>query len=162
MYYYLGRFDDAIEMQRSAVETAPNDYRTWGRLAAAYYQVDGREAESVAAYNRAISLAEDGLVVNSNDSDALKNIALFHARLGDTELAIAGAEKALDLSPQDPDTHFFAAMTYHAIGDIEKCYLSLEQAVKLGYAKKLISAEPALASLHGQDRFEFLIAVQGS
>lgn len=158
MYYYLGRYEDSAEMLQTASEIAPKDFRIWGRLAATYLQMEGRSAEAIAAYSHAITLANEIIEINPNESDARKNIALFYAHSGQQQLAEAAIESALQLSPDDPDTHFFAALTYLSLGDSERTLRELEQAVELGYATKLISSEPALAALKDNERFNFLIS----
>ena len=158
MYYYLGRFDDAVEMQRKALDLAPDDFRMWGRMAAAYTQIDGRTVEANAAYSKGIALAREILSINPNESDANKNVALFYAHTGQKELAITSIEKALELTPDDPDTHFFAALTYLEIGDRERSIAELERAVEHGYSKDLIENEWALDSIRGDDRFKVLMA----
>jgi tetratricopeptide (TPR) repeat protein len=158
MYYYLGRFEDAIDMQREALLLAPDDYRMWGRMAAAYLQLGGHMAEANAAYRKAISLAEGVLSVNPNESDANKNIALFYAHMSEKDLALQLIEKALQLSPSDPDTHFFAALTYLALGNSERSLVELEKAIEYGYSKKLIESEWALDPIRGHERYKVLLA----
>ena len=158
MYYYLGRFEDSIEMQQKAIELAPDDFRIWGRMAAAYLRLDGRDAEANAAYGKGISLAEDILAVNPNEPDANKNIALFYAHTGRKKLAVESIEKALELTPTDPDTHFFAALTYLQLGDQQRSLAELEQAVAHGFSKKLIESEWALEPIRHHARLEVLLA----
>lgn len=158
MYYYLGRFEDAVEMQRKALELTPDDFRMWGRLAAAYKEMPGHEAEADAAYNRGIELATEILEVNPNESDAHKNIALFYAHTGEGGFAARSIERALQLTPEDPDTHFFAALSYLELGDRERCLQELERAVALGYSKKLIDSEHAFDPIRDLDRFRILVA----
>ncbi|MBT8079735.1 MAG: tetratricopeptide repeat protein, partial [Gammaproteobacteria bacterium] len=157
MYYYFGRYADSVEMQKESIELAPDDYRAWGRLAAAYLQMDGHGAEANAAYNQGIALAKEILKINPNEFDALKNIALFYARTGNRALAEASIAAAFELSQQDPDTHFFAALCYLALGDAERSIAELERAVALGYSRKLIDSEPAFAELRDNDRFRVLL-----
>lgn len=158
MYYYLGRFDDSVEMQQKALELAPDDFRMWGRLAAAYVQLEGRTVEAIAAYSKGITLANEVLSINPNESDANKNVALFYAHTGQNELAVQSIKKALELTPNDPDTHFFAALTYLKLGDQERSLAELEQAVDNGYSKKLIESEWALVPIREHERFKVLLA----
>ena len=157
MYYYLGRFEDSVEMQRKALELAPDDFRMWGRMAAAYLQMDGRRAETTASYNKAIALASEVLAINPNESDTNKNIALFYAHVGQKDLAVHSIEKALELTPRDPDTHFFAALTYLALGEEERSLSELERAVAYGYSTKLIESEYAFDAIRNRERFTVLL-----
>lgn len=158
MYYYLGRYVESVDMQDAALGLTPDDYRMWGRKAAAYQQMADKSVEARAAYNRAIDLATKVLEVNSNESDAAKNIALFYAHTDQQSQASEMVEHAIRLAPQDPDTHFFAALTYLTLGDEERSIEELEAAVVLGYSSKLIGSEPALAHLRDSDRFRVIVA----
>ena len=162
MYYYLGQFQDSVEMQRKALELAPDDFRMWGRMAAAYLQLDGRTAEASAAYKKAIALAEAILAVNPNEPDANKNIALFYAHTGKDGVAVRSIEKALQLTPSDPDTHFFAALTYLVLGDKDRSLSELALAVEHGYPKKLIKSEHALSPIRNDERFRVLLSLTGT
>lgn len=158
MYYYFGRFEDSVTSLQKAIEIAPNDFRSWGRLAAAYLQMEGRSVQAVAAYNEGVLLATEIIEINPNESDAFKNIALFYAHTGRAELAEVAIEKALALTPSDPDTHFFAALTYLALNTANRCIVQLEHAVALGYSKRLIASEPALMELRDNERFKVLVS----
>lgn len=158
MYYYIGDFEGAVEMQVKAIELAPNDFRLWGRMAAAYLQMENRDIEARAAYNKGIGLANEILAINANESDANKNVALFYAHTGDEDAAVRSIDNALALSPDDPDTHFFAALTYLALGDPEQSIEALKRAVERGYSKKIIVSEPAFDEIRDRDGFRVLIA----
>jgi TolB-like protein/Flp pilus assembly protein TadD len=158
MYYYFGRFEDSVEMLQEAIDIAPDDFRSWGRLAAAYVQMAGRSVQAASAYDQGISLATKIIEINPNESDAYKNIALFYAHTNSGGLAEVAIEKAIGLTPNDPDTHFFAALTYLALDDAERCMVLLERAVALGYSKNLIASEPALMELRDSERFKVLIS----
>ena len=157
MYYYFGRFADAVEMQKKSVELAPDDYRSWGRLGAAYLQMENRAAEATAAYTQAISLASEILRINPNEAEVQRNIALFYARTGQENLSLAAIDRAFELSPQDPDARFFAALAYLAMNDAQRCIEELERALALGYPGNLIANEPALTELHDNERFRMML-----
>lgn len=158
MYYYFGRFQDAVDAFQEAIDLAPDDFRSWGRLGAAYFQMEGRSAEANAAYAEAISLANEIIRINPNEFDAHKNIALFYAHTDQFDLAMASMDKAIELAPQDPDTRFIAALALLTMGERERSIEELEEAVALGYSKKLIASEPALEALRDNERFKVLLA----
>lgn len=158
MYYYLARFDQAEEMQKKAVEQAPDDFRIWGRLAAVYRQQAGKETEAQAAYTRAIELGEGVLEVNPENADALKNVSLFYAQTGNAREALELTEHSLSLTPKDPDTHFFAALVHCALKDNAACLRELSRSVDLGYSVDLIKAEPELADVRHRDEFRLLVS----
>ena len=145
-------------MQMQAIELAPDDYRLWGRMAAAYLQMENRDIEASAAYNKGIGLANEILAINANESDANKNVALFYAHTGDEDAAVRSIDNAMALSPDDPDTHFFAALTYLALGDPDQSIEALKRAVERGYSTKIIASEPAFDEIRDRDDFRVLIA----
>ena len=88
----------------------------------------------------------------------MKNIALFYARTGDNEQAVQAIERAIELTPNDPDTHFFAGLTYLQLGDTSRYLRELERAVEYGYPVKLIDSEHALDPVRETERFRVLLA----
>lgn len=85
--YYSGQFEESLAMQQQAIELAPSDDRAMGRAGDALRFIEGREAEALEAYRRAIVLAEEQLAVNDRDWQVLTRLAVYHACVGDTEQA---------------------------------------------------------------------------
>ena len=156
-YYYLGRFADAVSMQQKAAEIAPLDHRIWGRLAESARFVDGMEAASQEAYGKAIGFAQERLSVNPRDWETLGLLALYSAHVGDREKSLTTLGKGLALAPNEPDMHYFAALTYLELGDEASAHDELRQSLDLGFSPRLVEADPDIAPLLQQAHFQALL-----
>jgi tetratricopeptide (TPR) repeat protein len=156
--FFLGRFEEAIEMYQRAIELAPEDYETWGNLGDASRFAEGREGLATSAYRQAIALAEDALRVNPSNADATVLLAHYYANVGEPERARELVARALELAPQNMYVLYDAAVTNASLGDTDKALAAIEQAVELGYPVELLSVDAGLLPLADTDRFNALIA----
>lgn len=76
------------------------------------HQGHWRRAEAEAAYERALEL-------RPNDPEILNDAALFKATIGKREEAVRLGRKALALDPSSGLAHYFLAVTYMQLGEIE-------------------------------------------
>lgn len=157
-YYYLGRFADAVEMQEKAAAIAPRDHRIWGRLAESARFVDGMQAVSADAYAKAIEFAGERLGVNPRDWETVGLLALYLAHAGERERSLTTLGRGLALAPQEPDMHYFAALAYLELGDEASAHDELKQSLDLGFSPRLVEADPDIAPLLNQGRFQALLA----
>lgn len=68
------------------------------------------------------------LAQNAKDADALFNLGLRHFQLGKYLDALDAFEDRLTLTPEDPETLYYAALCYHKLGrlsDATELYRSL-------------------------------------
>ncbi len=61
IFYFQGKYVDAMREMESAMELRKSDYRSWANLADARYWVEGSKAQAAAAYLEAIALAKKEL-----------------------------------------------------------------------------------------------------
>ncbi len=148
----------SVEITRKALELAPDDFRIWGRLASAFFEMPGRKAETISATNKAITLAEEIIRVNPNEPEAWREISMFYGFVERDEDSLTATRKSLLLSPEDPETHFIAAIVYLLVDDKEESLASIKKALDLGYPAKQIQTEPKLQSLRNNERFMLLLA----
>ena len=152
-YYNAGQFKKAAQMQRKAIELAPNDHRVWGRLAEAIRQEGGREALVIEYYQKADELAGKKLLINEQDWRAMQLQALYIARSGKKEDAIALAEKSMTLAGRRPVSLFFAALTYLEYGDIETCLELLRESVAKDESyRQLVATDPDFVAISALEK----------
>lgn len=108
--YYSGRFAEAAQMQEKAVSLSPRDHRAMGRLADALHFVEGEQARSLQAFQRAADLADELLQVNDRDWRTLGLFAFYHANLGNNEVSSQNIERALQLSERNAETLYYLAL----------------------------------------------------
>ena len=156
--YYLWRFDEAAAMYRKALEEAPDDFQMWGNLGDALSRIPASKGDAAAAYRKAVELAEAGLRVNRADADALSGLALYHAALGQADLARKFDAEARDRNPNNMYLHYNSAVVRVRLGASEAALPELERAVELGYQRQLLAADAGLEPLRHDPRFAALVA----
>jgi len=144
LYYYLGRFEEAVSMYTTAIELAPEDFRVWGgRADARWYMPQGR-ARARADYERAALLAEKSLAVNATDAETWAQLGYFYGRTGDAERARRYVARALELDPDTPFVGYCAALAAADRGDRQEASRLINRAIEQGYSKVLAVPDPAL------------------
>ena len=156
-YYYDASFDRAVAMQRRAAELAPTDHRVWGRLAESARFVDGLETESKEAYFSAIRFAEERLDINARDWETLALLSLYQAHVGETDAALLSLGRGLALAADQPDMHYFAALTFLEVGKPEEAFDALSDSLQMGFSPRLVTADPDIAPLLSQPPFNALL-----
>lgn len=156
VYYYKGEFPAAVSDQLKAIELARDEHRAWGRLADAYRFVPGSADEALAAYEMAIKLAERELLINPTDWDSVVRLGLYFVHTGRIEEAQAQIEKLFKLT-SNSTAYYFASIVKQQLGDTEKMYEYLGQAVERGFSRALVASDPDLAELGLESRFRELV-----
>lgn len=155
-YFYLYEFEQSVRIYEKALEMAPNDFRIWENLSASLRHVPGQQEREDECRRVAISLAEDALQVNPNDSVALSRISLLYVRAGMGEAARRSMERLYANGWDDPDVSFILALTLLELGDHQGALDELERAVDMGFPIVLIQADPDFESLRESPRFAVL------
>ncbi len=155
-YFFLGRYEEAIRSYEQGVKLTANDSLLWWNLAEGYYWTPGRRAESVAAYKKAIELAQEDLHVNSHDSSAYGVLAICHAMLLEKKEASDAMKKGLRLAPDDPRLLFQAALVHSQFNEPQRAMDWLKKAVAAGYSPARIRDFPNFESLRNNPQFQEL------
>ncbi|HEY6924610.1 MAG TPA: tetratricopeptide repeat protein [Steroidobacteraceae bacterium] len=158
VYYFMGRFQDAAPMYRKATELAPEDHRVWGNLADDLFQMEATRTSALPIYRRAVTLAERRVAVNPNDGSAWSMLAFYYARLGESSRSAPCLSRALALGTDDVIVQYFAALTEFEEHHTEATLERLNRAIKLGYPKQMVRAEPAFVHFVQDQRFQHLLA----
>jgi tetratricopeptide (TPR) repeat protein len=156
MHYYLGDLDAAIDSHTSAVELAPNDYLSRSNLGDALW-IAGREGDALREFEQAGMLAERTLQVNPNDALTMMDLAWIQAMLNKPDAARTLIDRARDLAPDDPYTHYYDAMVFLRVGDETAALAALQIAADKGYSLQMLAAEPHLAPLRDNPRFSAIV-----
>ena len=161
MYFYLGDFETAAQRYADAVSLAPKDHRLWGNLGDAYFFSPSMERAAEIAYRRAIELGEQRLTVNTLEADTASDLAYYYARIDDKTSARRYIGLALERAPDDMYVHYNSALVHTHFGEIDAALDAVERAVALEYQTELLSIDPGLQSLAGEDRFLQLVSNAG-
>lgn len=152
MHYYMGNLDAAIESHRSAVELQPFDYLGHLNLGDVFWAANRRD-EATGEFEMAETLATTSLTVNPNDPWTMMDLAWIKAMLNKHEEARKLIDKALELAPEDPYSHYYNGMVSLRAGGRDAALKALRLAAEMGYSRRMLAAEPHLEPLHGDPRF---------
>lgn len=157
MYYYLGRFPDAVRMFRKATERSPEDHRVWGNLADALFAMKDEREPATRTYGHAMELAERELAVNPKDAITAAQVAHYYARSGNKPRARSYIARALDLRPDVVWVQYYAALVSLEIEGPNAALDAVSRTVQLGYPPQLMRNAPEFAALRGDPRFQKML-----
>lgn len=161
-YYYAGQFQDAVEMQRKALEYAPDDHRVWGRLAESYRFLPDNETNAVEAYRNAAKFAEETLAVNTSDWVTTGLLGLYYAHLGRADEAIDLVDRSVSMSQRNSEALYYQALARLQTGDQTGALDALEEAVAFDEQyRQFIETDPDLTLLKETERFEQFLRGDG-
>jgi tetratricopeptide (TPR) repeat protein/TolB-like protein/DNA-binding winged helix-turn-helix (wHTH) protein len=155
-YYYLGRLDEAINSHRKAVELAPNDHVFRSNLGDALW-IAGNIEDAGRAFEEAEELATRALQVNQHDPYYYVDLAWISAMLDKHADARALIERARATGFDDPYLHYIDGLVLLRSGDTDAALAALERAAENGYSLQILAAEPHLASISGNPRFNAIL-----
>jgi len=156
LLYGQGRFGEAVDAYREAINLAPTRAITHRNLGDAYARL-GRRDDAHEAYRRAVALTEAELEVNANDVQNLSRLAVYKAKLGQVAEAERHAVDAMALRPGDATVLFRAAVVFALAGQAGEAERLVDAAVASGYSIAIVKEEHDLMSLHGRPAFEALM-----
>ena len=157
VFFFEQRFEDALEMYLRASELRPEDQVTWGAIGDAYRFISGKQAESAAAYEKAISLAERNYQVNPNDLEVVSALSRFYATAKRPDKAEEFIAVALEMSSEDMYMWYDISLAYLALGRVDDCIDAIEQLIAWGYSRDLLSGDFMFSEIAGDPRFVALL-----
>jgi serine/threonine protein kinase/Flp pilus assembly protein TadD len=158
IYYFLDRCAEAVPLMERASELAPKSEQMWGNLGDAYACADGPKDAATSAYRRAVQLGEQRLAVNPDDGETLSVVALYQAKLGDKNKALANIQKARHIAPASRKVLWEAALVYELAGNRTEALAALAAAIHGGQPLDEVRGEPALKNLRADPRYQSLMA----
>ena len=184
VYYKQGRTDEAIQAYRQAIALDPKDARPWTGLGSAYANL-GRYDEAIQAYQQAIALdpkdADPWLGLGNvyalreeweRALEAFRHAAKRAPEQGMYRAYAAGALRALGREAEaqeeiararplmEKETEYNRACFAAICGEREEALRLLEIALQKRQAsREWARRDPDLRSLHGDPRFEELVAL---
>jgi TolB-like protein/Flp pilus assembly protein TadD/DNA-binding winged helix-turn-helix (wHTH) protein len=147
LYYFLGRFPEAVRQYESAERIASDDQQVAGALADALWQMPGRRADAVRQYERAARLAEDALKVNPSHAVTWAQLGLYSGRAGDPSRAARALARAEALGEEENYVYYYIALAASDRRDRAAAEAGIERALELGYPRKLLEVDPVLKTL---------------
>jgi serine/threonine-protein kinase len=157
LHYFLGHRSEAAAMFEKAVALRPKLPRLWGNLGDAYRWMPGREAEAIAAFDRAIELMRGELEINPRNADSLGWLAEWLARRGARRTATSTVRRALKLAPRDVNVMARAVNVFHLAGNRTETLKWLRTALRSGYGLAEFERDPDLDALRSDQAYSRLV-----
>lgn len=156
--FAAGQFEKSIDLYRAALRLEPDSYQISAMLCLPLEKL-GREGEMRREQEYCVQAVEKRLQGDPRDMRALYLGACIAARLGNHARGTELADIALATSPGDPSTTYNVACAFALMGNRERALELLERAATGGSASfRWIRQDPDLESLHGDPRFEAVLA----
>lgn len=156
VHFGEGRYDQAAEAYRHALESNPSSYMAWGNLGLAYSSLPGREADAVDAYRRGIESAERLRKQAPNDAMLVSILGQYQSRVGAHAEGIALSRQAAALAPENQIVWLRGARAHELAGKRAEALEWLARALKLGLPLSEIARSTDLARLRADPRFSRL------
>jgi adenylate cyclase len=164
-YYYYGRarFHQgdmlaAADLFEKAAQANPADYQS-RLLRVQILRGLGYIEQALEEAQQGIAVVEKHLEWSPDDARALHLAAGSLIILGDIPRAERWMQRALEIDPNDSVVLYNVACNYASLGQEEKSLGYLERAVEHGTVNaSWMRSDADLASLHGLDRFQRLLA----
>lgn len=138
--YQAGDYAGAAALYRRAIDLNPGNPAFWGNLGDALQADPATGAQSRPAYVEAAQRAQAFVDVKQDDARALAMLGWFRANLGESEVAVALANRAETLGQQAAEVALFNAQTFALLGDLEQARRRLAAARAAGAAEVRISS----------------------
>jgi tetratricopeptide (TPR) repeat protein len=149
-----GKFADAVEMSKKALDLNPTNYVAWGNLASAYLWSQGDHDEAMKAYAKAIELAEVSRKDTPEDARLLANLGGYYAEIGRSDRSLPLLRQAVALAPSNPSVLYGAGDGYEVLHHRDDAINLIARSLALGYHANQFERSPELASLRADPNFK--------
>ena len=154
-FYYMRRYDRAINIYREVLETDSSFFPAYAYLAMAYEQ-NGQLAEARSAIDSALKLATGNTI-------ATASLAYLQAISGDENSAHETIANLIHASVNRYVPAYAIAEVYAGLGDIERSLKALEKAVEeRSWWTIFAGVNPRFECLHGEARFNRILDLIGA
>jgi adenylate cyclase len=156
-----GRLEEAVRCFRRAAEIQPEDYQSLGLLTSILSGL-GRQDEAREAATRCITVIERHLRHSPADARAHYLGSGCLSVLGNRELALQWARKALEISPRDSGTLYNVSCTFLHEGLVDEALELLERAASVGWGNRAwLEQDPDMDPIRDHPRFRALLDRMG-
>jgi serine/threonine-protein kinase len=157
LQFYLGRYEASRDSFERAIALGANQYLHWANLADACRWTE-RPEQAAEAYRRAVQLLRLELEAAPDNLKLRSRLALFLAKQGDTEGALAELGRLPADGTETPDAAYRRAVVLEIAGRREAALGALEAALAAGYPAEEARRDPELLELRRDPRYHRLAA----
>ena len=161
LYFFQGLYPQSVTAFEKAVQLGANNHLMWGNLGDAYRWTPGNQAKATEAFATALQLLDDEIRSHPGDATLQSRKALYLAKHGDARAALHTADALLAQKEKDPQILYRLALAFELSGARAKSLDALAGAIRNGYSKEEVKADPELASLRRDVQYQrMMVAVR--
>jgi tetratricopeptide (TPR) repeat protein len=162
VYFMQRRYADALAMYEEAIEMGVGEdtYVIWANLADSYRYTPGYSEKAPAAYKRAIQLAEKELEIDSGNAQLRSSLAVFYAKSGDSENALAEVSEARRLAPNDVPIILDCVLVFEIVNQRDQAIHALQEYIERGGSMEEVRDHPDLSGLRADPRYQELVELE--
>ena len=160
--FYQGKYRESVQAFERAREMLPANPLMWGNVGDAYRWVPGNAEKAREAYERTVQLLRELLAKDPSHVANRSRLALYLAKLGDRDAALAELKTILTPNVREVATWYRGAVTYELCGDRAAAVATLRTALEKGYSLAEVRLDPELAALRNDVRYHQMAAQFGS
>jgi len=149
-----GKFEQAVDASKKALDFDPSNYLAWGNLAANYLQIPADRDRAIETYRKSIQLAEAARKETPQDPLLLGELGDYYASVGDGARSIPLLRQAVALAPEDPNVLFAAGDGYEILHHRSDAIPLIVHSIALGFHSNELEDAPELASLRASPSFQ--------
>jgi len=152
-----GKYPQAVEMLRKAIEFDPSSYPAWGYLGSVYLRMGADSAKVREMYLKAISLAEGSRKQRKNQSGLLLDLGEYYARVGKEWEGATLLRQAAALAPDSPGALHQVAIGFELLHHRDEALKWAQRALSLGLPVADLEKDPELSALRADRRYGAII-----
>ncbi|NIO47946.1 MAG: protein kinase [Candidatus Aminicenantes bacterium] len=159
IYFMQRRYADALAMYEEAIELGVGEdtHVIWANLADSYRYTPGYSEKAPEAYQRAIKIANKELEINPGDAQLRSSLAVFYAKSGDSQMALAEISKARSLAPNDVPIILDCVLVFEIINQRDQAIQALQEYIERGGSIMEVRDHPDLSGLRADPRYQKLV-----
>jgi serine/threonine-protein kinase len=153
LYTQMGNYKESAAMTEKALELNDKDYLVWANLANAYaWTKETGKLETVRS--RELSLLEQAAKTKPNDAQVQASLAAVYAQKKMKDQALARAQTALVLAPDDPTVLVTVGSAYEILGTRKEAIQFIQKGMAKGYTLDDLQRDPDLQTLLSDPSFK--------
>lgn len=147
VYAREGKFNEAADAYKKALEIDDSDSLAWGNLAFVYAWMNGMNTKTIETFNHAIKLAENIRQQHPRDPFIISDLALYYAKTNQPTLALQRLRTATTLASDSPEILSAAAEAYEMLGRRDEAVRFMLSAIEHGHSRMHMWTSPELKEL---------------